>query len=149
MLLSVLAEAPELDPGVTLAVLVFAEEQVPFDALGRVTVGLSMRWEATSPSSRKGSCSANTRDFAGAVVAAQQEVALLVVELLPVLAVEVQEPAAQRLPALAPGAGQAGIRELPLTVAGGREQGFAHRFFSRRSSNGVDVSPGPSGARKA
>ena len=74
-----------------------AEQEIPFDLLRRVAVGLqTVRGDLAVE--QKGELKRQDPGFAGAIVSAQQQVALLVTELLVVVPVKVEQAAANRLP---------------------------------------------------
>ncbi len=101
-----LRRAPaELEPGVAEPVRVLVEQQVPLDALGGIAVGLEPARRDLAVE-QEGELQREDARLAGAVVAAQQQVALLPVELLVVVAKEVEQAAAQRLPPFAGGLGK-------------------------------------------
>ena len=103
--LSFLAEATELDPGVAHAPLMAAEQEVPGHFLARVTVGLDTRGLELRVEQQR---QRQRQHFglAGAVVAAQEQVAVAEPEFLAVVMEEFHQPQAQRLPARQSGLGQ-------------------------------------------
>ena len=95
---SVLGLPAELDPGVTDAPIIAAEQQIPGHPLARIAVGLDARGLELSIE-QEGQGEREHLGLAGAVVAAQQEMAVAKPELLAVVMEELDQPQPQRLPA--------------------------------------------------
>ena len=91
--------AAKLEPGIADPVLVLPHEEVPFHPLRRISVRLHPARQDL-PVQQEGELERQHSRFPGAVVAAEEQVPVLVPELLVVVLVEVQQPAAERLPAL-------------------------------------------------
>ena len=99
--LALFIEAAELDPGIAQTIIVFAAQQkVPLHPLGRVPVRFHpLRHNLAVEEKRK--VQGQHARLAGPVVPAQQQPAVLIPELLPIEPVKIQQPAPDRLPAVA------------------------------------------------
>ena len=102
---AVVGQAAELDPGIADTAVVAAHQQVPGHALASVAVGLDARGQQPGVE-QEGQGQRQDLGFAGAVVAAQQQVAVAEPELLAVVVVELDQAQPQGLPAGAAGQGQ-------------------------------------------
>ena len=98
-------DAAELDPGVTHAPLVAAEQQVPGHLLAAVAIGLDARRLELRIEQERQRQRQHLR-LAGAVVAAQQQVPIVKPELFAVVVKQLDQAQAQRLPARQCGLGQ-------------------------------------------
>ena len=91
---------PELNPGVAEPILVLVHEEVPFHPLCRIAIRLNaVGIHRTVEKKRK--LQRQHARLARSVIAAKEKPAIFKQELLLVVFVDVQDPAAQRLPALA------------------------------------------------
>jgi hypothetical protein len=99
-----------------------AQQEVPLHPLVAVTVRLdSVRGQFTVQQERKGQC--EHFGFAGAVVAAQQEPAIVEMEFLDIVVEQVDQPRTQWLPSLAVRGRQVG-RHLRLAFLVDRSVGL-------------------------
>src|SRR5512146_397069 len=135
-----LHEPPELDPGVADAPLVAAaHEEIPFHALVAVAIGLHPSGSQIGVE-KEGQRERQHLRFAGAVVAAQQQMAVEKLELLYVVVVELDQPEAQRLPALARRLRQLDCRGL-ASHASARSSCRASRTAYRNRAGRAQILP--------
>jgi len=102
---AVLGQAAELDPGVADAPLVAVHQQVPGHLLAAVAIGFDAG-RAQLRVEQEGQGQRQHLGFSGAVVAAQQQVAVAEPEFLAVVVEQLDQPEPQRLPAAALRLGQ-------------------------------------------
>src|SRR5262249_53206602 len=92
----------ELDPRISRSVGVPAHEQIPFDSLRRIRVGLqSLRTYFAVEQKRKLQCE-NT-GLACAVISPQQQPSILIMKFFAIVPVQIDQTAAQGLPSLPAG----------------------------------------------
>ena len=123
------AAPAELDPRITCPIRVPAHQEVPFHSFGGIRIRLqALRDHFAIQQKRK--LQRQHTGFAGPIVSAQQQSAVFVVKFLLIVLVDIDEAAAQRLPALPLGNGK---QVGPHAVSG--RSVSVHKFFCETGSS--------------